>query len=139
MSIIARRCGISRPERSKINKGPYADGSIDKFERRIRSKISNSRLDFIFGEKAKAATLEQVLEQFTGYEAEGGSNVTIIDLSGIPFELLSITVSLISRLMFDFVTMPGASKAKQSNRSSWCMRKHTNTHQRAVLPATRLP
>lgn len=88
--------------KGKINKGPYADGSIDKFERRVRSKISNSRLDFIFGAKAKAATLEQVLEQFTGYKAGGESNVTIIDLSGIPFELLSITISLISRLMFDF-------------------------------------
>jgi DNA helicase HerA-like ATPase len=93
---------FAAPERGKINKGPYADGSIDKFERRIRSKISNSRLDFIFGAKAKSATLEQVLEQFTGYKAGGESNVTIIDLSGIPFELLSITVSLISRLMFDF-------------------------------------
>lgn len=93
---------FAAPERSKINKGPYADGSIDKFERRIRSKISNSRLDFIFGAKAKAATLEQVLEQFTGYKAGVESNVTIVDLSGIPFELLSITVSLISRLMFDF-------------------------------------
>jgi DNA helicase HerA-like ATPase len=93
---------FAAPERGKVNKGPYADGSIDKFERRIRSKISNSRLDFIFGAKAKAATLEQVLEQFTGYKAGAESNVTIIDLSGIPFELLSITVSLISRLMFDF-------------------------------------
>ncbi len=93
---------FTAPERGKINKGPYADGTIDKFDRRIRSKISNPRLDFIFGDKAKAATLEQVLEQFTGYAAVAKSNVTIIDLSGIPFELLSITVSLISRLMFDF-------------------------------------
>lgn len=89
-------------ERSKINKGPYADGSIDKFERRVRSKISNSRLDFIFGKKAKKASLEDVLRQFTGYKNASEANVTIIDLSGIPFELLSITVSLISRLMFDF-------------------------------------
>lgn len=88
--------------KGKINKGPYADGSIDKFERRVRSKISNSRLDFIFGEKAKKATLEDVLKQFTGYAEKSETNVTIIDLSGIPFELLSITVSLISRLMFDF-------------------------------------
>ncbi|TBG58349.1 DUF87 domain-containing protein [Rhizobium leguminosarum] len=89
-------------KRSEINKGPYADGSIDKFERRVRSKISNSRLDFIFGVKAKAATLEEVLKQFTGYGDKLKTNVTIVDLSGIPFELLSITVSLISRLMFDF-------------------------------------
>jgi len=30
------------------------------------------------------------------------SNVTIIDLSGIPFEVLSITISLVARLLFDF-------------------------------------
>ena len=89
-------------KRSEINKGPYADGTIDKFERRVGSKIANARLGFIFGEKAKKASLEDVLRQFTGYNAGGESNVTIIDLSGIPFELLSITVSLISRLMFDF-------------------------------------
>jgi len=88
--------------RSEINKGPYADGTIDKFERRVRSKIANSRLDFIFGKRAKNASLEEVLKQFTGYRENLECNVTIIDLSGIPFELLSITVSLISRLMFDF-------------------------------------
>ena len=32
----------------------------------------------------------------------GSYNVTVIDLSGVPFEVLSITVSLISRLVFDF-------------------------------------
>lgn len=90
------------PKRGEINKGAYADGSIDKFERRVRSKISNSRLGFIFGEEAKNASLEDVLRQFTGYKNAAETNVTIIDLSGIPFELLSITVSLISRLMFDF-------------------------------------
>lgn len=30
------------------------------------------------------------------------ANVSIIDLSGIPFEVLSITVSLVARLVFDF-------------------------------------
>jgi DNA helicase HerA-like ATPase len=30
------------------------------------------------------------------------ANITIVDLSGIPFEVLSITVSLVSRLIFDF-------------------------------------
>ncbi|ANK91540.1 MULTISPECIES: anti-phage-associated helicase HerA [unclassified Rhizobium] len=85
-----------------VKKGPYADGSIDKFERRVRSKVTNARLGFLFGDKAKNASLEDVLRQFTGYADKLETNVTIIDLSGIPFELLSITVSLISRLMFDF-------------------------------------
>lgn len=93
---------FSAVERSKINKGPYADGSIDKFVRRIVAKIANPRLDFMFGEKAANASLEDVLRQITGYKNSAGANVTIIDLSGIPFEVLSITVSLVTRLLFDF-------------------------------------
>jgi len=89
-------------ERSKINKGAYADGSIDKFVRRLSSKISNPRLKFLFGAEAAALTFEQVLQQFTGYRKSNEANVTILDLSGIPFEVLSITVSLITRLLFDF-------------------------------------
>ncbi len=87
---------------SKINKGAYADGSIDKFVRRIAAKISNPRLNFMFGEKAAKASLEDVLRQITGYDKTTSANVTIIDLSGIPFEVLSITVSLVTRLLFDF-------------------------------------
>ncbi len=86
----------------KINGGPYADGTIDKFVRRISAKINNSRLDFMFGPRAAKATLEDVIRQITGYEKTSSANVTILDLSGIPFEVLSITVSLVTRLLFDF-------------------------------------
>ncbi|WP_180247555.1 ATP-binding protein [Bacillus sp. AFS031507] len=50
--------------------------------------------------KYKTEHFEDILKQFMGYLDK--SNVTIIDLSGIPFEVLSITISLISRLIFDF-------------------------------------
>jgi hypothetical protein len=93
---------FSPTERSKINRGAYADGSIDKFVRRLSSKISNPRLQFLFGAKAAALTFEQVLQQFTGYKKSNEANVTILDLSGIPFEVLSITVSLITRILFDY-------------------------------------
>ena len=45
---------------------------------------------------------EEVLEQLMGYGKKDSANVTILDLSGIPFEVLSITVSLITRLLFDY-------------------------------------
>lgn len=48
----------------------------------------------------KTEDFEFILKQFLGYIDR--SNITIIDLSGIPFEVLSICVSLISRLVFDF-------------------------------------
>ena len=89
-------------ERSKINKGAYADGSIDKFVRRIASKVNNPRLAFIFGHASQSLAHNSVLEQITGFVQGKESNISIIDLSGIPFEVLSITVSLITRILFDF-------------------------------------
>ncbi|MBK9579429.1 MAG: ATP-binding protein [Fibrobacteres bacterium] len=89
-------------KRSEINRGAYGDGSIDKFVRRIQAKVANSRLGFIFGDASANLSQEDVLRNILGYNAEKKSNVTIIDLSGIPFEVLSITVSLISRILFDF-------------------------------------
>ncbi|WP_343662235.1 ATP-binding protein [Chryseobacterium mucoviscidosis] len=92
-----------------IVKGPYYDGSIDKFVSRLNTKINSPRLrQFLFGEKSKNISFEETLRQFLGYsyDAENRkkskSNVTIVDLSGVPFEVLSITVSLISRLLFDY-------------------------------------
>jgi hypothetical protein len=89
-------------KRSKINKGAYADGSIDKFVRRLEAKINNPRLKFIFGKESTQLSLEDVISQLMGYKSGSQANITILDLSGIPFEVLSITVSLISRLLFDY-------------------------------------
>lgn len=83
-----------------IKSGPFADGSIDKFYTRLHSKVNDKRLSFIFGESSKNTQFDKVIKEITGYNKK--KNVSIIDLSGVPFEVLSITVSLISRLLFDF-------------------------------------
>ncbi|WP_424002117.1 ATP-binding protein [Maribacter sp. IgM3_T14_3] len=87
---------------SNVNKGIYADGTLDKFVERLENKIKNSRLGFLFGEKSRDISFEETLKQFISYSNGKESNVTIINLGGIPFEVLSITVSLISRILFDF-------------------------------------
>lgn len=76
-------------------------GRLTNFINRLESKINDRRLDFFLGEKSKATTFEETLRSILGYTAEKCSNVTVIDLSGVPFEVLSITVSLISRLIFE--------------------------------------
>lgn len=87
---------------SNVNKGVYADGTLDKFVERLENKIKNSRLEFLFGEKSRDISFEETVRQFISYSNGKESNVTIINLGGIPFEVLSITVSLISRILFDF-------------------------------------
>ena len=91
----------------KINKGPYAE-EFDRFVPRLEIKINDDRLAFLLkprktgGVEYKTSDLPEILKQFIGYSAAENDNITIIDLSGIPFEVLSIVVSLISRLVFDF-------------------------------------
>lgn len=85
-----------------IKNGDYNDGSIDKFISRFESKVMDSRLDFLFGETSSNISFEETLRNFMGYSSGSEANITVIDLSGIPFEILSITVSLVSRIMFEF-------------------------------------
>ncbi|MGN6647213.1 MAG: ATP-binding protein [Cytophaga sp.] len=90
----------------KINSGPYA-GEFDRFVPRLETKLNDQRLSFLLkseksgGGEYKTEDLSDILKQFIGYETDK-NNITIIDLSGIPFEVLSLVVSLISRLVFDF-------------------------------------
>ncbi len=91
---------------AKVTKDGGFNGEFDRFISRLETKLNDNRLGFLLkpvkhdGEKFKTDDFNEVIKQFLGYIDK--SNVTIFDLSGIPFEVLSITVSLISRLMFDF-------------------------------------
>ncbi len=77
-------------------------GKLTNFVSRLENKINDKRLDFLLGYRSKNITFEDTLKQFLGYKQDNESNITILDLSGIPFEVLSITVSLITRLLFDY-------------------------------------
>jgi hypothetical protein len=79
--------------------GPYT-GDFERFVLRLENTRHNPRLKFLF-ENVENMTVEDVLKQFLGYQ-DSKSNITVVDLSGIPFEVLSITVSLISRILFEY-------------------------------------
>lgn len=77
-------------------------GKLTNFVNRLENKIYDSRLNFLLGENSKKISFEDTLTQLIGYNKTKNHNVTVIDLSGIPFEVLSITVSLISRILFEY-------------------------------------
>ncbi|WP_228138448.1 ATP-binding protein [Acinetobacter baumannii] len=85
----------------KLNQGSLY-GKLTNFINRLENKINDKRLDFFLGEKSKNITFEETLQNLLGFTPKKESNITIIDLSGVPFEVLSITVSLISRLIFEY-------------------------------------
>ena len=90
---------------TKASNGPYA-GDFERFLTRLETKLSDKRLKFITdpkkgnGGKYKTEDFDTILMQLLGYIDK--ANVTIIDLSAIPFEVLSIVISLLSRVIFDF-------------------------------------
>ena len=90
---------------TKATNGPF-NGEFNRFVSRLETKLSDKRLNFLFhpakadAKPYKTGDFEEIMKEFIGYLNK--SNVTIVDLSGIPFEVLSITISLISRLIFDF-------------------------------------
>lgn len=77
------------------------NGKLLNFVDRLQSKIFDKRLDFILSEGSKSVTFKETLETLISY-GKDKSNITILDVSGVPFEVLSICVSLISRLIFEF-------------------------------------
>lgn len=104
---------------SKAGNGPF-NGEFERFLTRIETKMNDRRLDFIISpkkennEEFKTEDFSDILKQFIGYLNK--SNITIIDLSGVPFEVLNITVSLVSRLIFDFAFH--YSKTKHENNEN---------------------
>lgn len=90
---------------TKATSGPF-NGEFNRFVSRLEAKLADKRLRFLLNAKTAGGQahvtedFEGLMKQFIGYL--DNANVTIVDLSGVPFEVLSITVSLISRLIFDF-------------------------------------
>ncbi len=81
--------------------GPYF-GKFSRFLVRLNSKINDPRYAFIFKPKVciDSESAKGLLTMIFGLD--GKSKVTIMDLSGIPFDIVNTIVALIARIAFDF-------------------------------------
>ena len=88
----------------KASNGPF-HGEFNRFIMRLEGRMNDKRLGFLLNpakddnSEYTTTDLTDLLRQFIGY-GQKKSNITIIDLSGIPFEVLSVVVSLMTRLIF---------------------------------------
>lgn len=95
----------STAKADKATSGPF-NGEFNRFVSRLETKLADKRLRFLLhpkkndGQPFQTDDFDSIMKQFLGYLTK--ANITVVDLSGIPFEVLSITVSLVSRLIFDF-------------------------------------
>jgi len=81
--------------------GPFY-GKFSRFLVRLDSRLNDPRYAFMFKPKqyTQSASFNDLLSQIFG--SEGSAQVTIMDMSGIPFDIVNTIVSLIARLAFDF-------------------------------------
>ena len=83
---------------------PYKSKHTDfySYEKKLLSRLKDSRYDFLFnpGDYKTADSpkdLHDLLGEWIGCE----QRLTILDLSGVPFEVLDITIGLITRFVYD--------------------------------------
>jgi uncharacterized protein len=86
------------------NQPPYKSGhqKYYSYEKKILTRIKDSRFDFLFNpgdykDESSPKDLHDLLNEWIGNK----ERLTILDLSGVPFEVLDITIGLITRFVYD--------------------------------------
>jgi hypothetical protein len=81
--------------------GPFY-GQFTRFLVRLDSKLNDSRYAFMFKPKKyiQSESIKELLAKIFG--TDGSARMTILDLSGVPFDVVNIIVSLLARITFDF-------------------------------------
>lgn len=90
--------------KKKVSKG-FFYGEFNRFLSRFETKILDNRLDFMLKQtNLKTVDFFRIIKNLLGYHngKDDASNITIIDLSSLPFEIVSIVVSIITRFTFEF-------------------------------------
>jgi len=72
-----------------------------RLKARLGSLMSDKRFSFMFGSPRVHDTMVEVISRLFRIPAHGRP-MTIIDLSGIPADIVDVVVSLLCRLIFDF-------------------------------------
>lgn len=72
------------------------------YEAKLRSRLMDSRYDYLFDagdyrDEKSSKDLHDLLQEWIGSK----ERLTILDLSNVPFEVLDITVGLITRFVYD--------------------------------------
>jgi uncharacterized protein len=92
----------SKIEQYNNEEGGSFSGKFARFLVQLDTKLNDPRYDFMFKPRLyiHSESLKELLSKMFGLE--GGSKVTIMDMSGVPFDIVNTIVSLVARLAFDF-------------------------------------
>lgn len=115
IKVTGKHCQVNAGDPEKLQPAtftPYGQGSAAPFksthteyyayEKKLISRLKDSRYDFLFNpidykDASSAKDLHNLLSEWIGSDKQ----LTILDLSGVPFEVLDITIGLITRFIYD--------------------------------------
>ena len=81
--------------------GPYF-GKFTRLLVRLNSKLTDPRYGFMFKPKIMADSESAKALMMMIFGLTGKSKITIMDMSGIPFDIVKTVVALVARISFDF-------------------------------------
>ncbi len=88
------------PGKTGEKQGPWY-GKLSNLVMRMESRFEDPRYQFLFSDSVSPGTpFDDVLSTLLG--ADGAAQMTIIDLSGLPSEVLSVIVGILGRLAFEY-------------------------------------
>lgn len=89
---------------SMNNQAPYKSKKQEmySYEKKLLARLKDSRYDFMFNpgdykDETSSKDLHDLLRDWIG----GDERLSILDLSNVPFEVMDITVGLITRFLYD--------------------------------------
>lgn len=89
---------------SMTNQAPYKSKRQEmySYEKKLLARLKDTRYDFMFHpgdykDETSSKDLHDLLRDWIG----GGERLTVLDLSNVPFEVMDITVGLITRFVYD--------------------------------------
>ena len=101
LEVSARMRSLDTERTLGGKEGPFY-GQFTRFLVRLEGRLTDKRYEFLFRpQKYKASdTLAPLLTKLFGLDS--GKQVTVIDLSRVPFDVINVLVSLLGRVIFDF-------------------------------------
>lgn len=77
-------------------------GKLHNLVMRLKARKSDPRYGFLFPEGDSIDHMEHLLSAMLGYDDEKHTQMTVLDLSGLPSDVLSVIVGVIGRLAFEY-------------------------------------
>jgi DNA helicase HerA-like ATPase len=101
LEVSARMRSLDTERTLGGKEGPFY-GQFTRFLVRLESKLTDKRYEFLFRPQnyKSSDTLVPLLTKIFGLDT--GKQVTVIDLSRVPFDVINVLVSLLGRVIFDF-------------------------------------